>query len=169
MCSMRSGHPRFANPVLIVVYVFINASINISFTVFVCCWAVICSKLNVYAVIILFDGSWSGVLTQEDHQGMSPALSQCARFAPRFNGAVRRFALRPLATWRHSTADRRAGFRSGSWSASTSWWHSVRRLATATARARQDVSHFGTGLLISCHWLCSLSLAFGVWVKPCKA
>lgn len=33
----------------------------------------------------------------DDHQGMSPALSECARFAPRFGGAVRRFALRVAA------------------------------------------------------------------------
>jgi len=33
----------------------------------------------------------------EDHQGMSPALSQCARLAPRFGGTVRRFALRVAA------------------------------------------------------------------------
>ena len=34
--------------------------------------------------------------TEDDYQGMSPALSECARFAPRFGGAVRRFALRAL-------------------------------------------------------------------------
>ena len=38
----------------------------------------------------------SSFCTEEDHQGMSPALSQCARFVPRFGGAVRRFALRLL-------------------------------------------------------------------------
>jgi hypothetical protein len=38
----------------------------------------------------------SSFCAEEDHQGMSPALSQCARFVPRFGGAVRRFALRPL-------------------------------------------------------------------------
>lgn len=38
---------------------------------------------------------------REDHQGMSPALSQCARFVPRFGGAVRRFALRVAAEVHH--------------------------------------------------------------------
>lgn len=43
-------------------------------------------------------GEWASSFdrTKDDHQGMSPALSECARFAPRFGGAVRRFALRAL-------------------------------------------------------------------------
>lgn len=39
----------------------------------------------------------------EDHQGMVPSVSQCARYAPRFGGANRRFAL--------SASGRRLRFR----------------------------------------------------------